>query len=279
MNRTILVSAVVLAAGIAAAALVLRASEPAPLATNRPAAAQSEFDPGAGTDERLAALEAALAEERRARQLLEDELLVLFAEVDALREGEPGQLPTAGAVEMTQSEDGATVVLRQSRLRDSAETRSDALVDAGFSAERAAWILKREDELRVEAMQARFEAQRSGDMQAMFNSRTSSSDQLRAELGDAEYEQYLEAYGRPTAVTVGNVLESSPGAQAGLQRGDEILRYDGQRVFSYTDINEQQLQGAVGENVVVDIRRDGIPMQIVLPRGPIGIEAGRRWGR
>jgi hypothetical protein len=36
------------------------------------------------------------------------------------------------------------------------------------------------------------------------------------------------------------------------------------------------MEGEPGENVVVNITRDGIPMQIVLPRGPLGINIGRR---
>ena len=32
-------------------------------------------------------------------------------------------------------------------------------------------------------------------------------------------------------------------------------------------------------NVVVDVMRDGSPMQIVVPRGPIGVEIGRFRGR
>jgi hypothetical protein len=38
--------------------------------------------------------------------------------------------------------------------------------------------------------------------------------------------------------------------------------------------------GGDGEGtVVVDVLRDGAPMQIVLPRGPIGVEIGRGRGR
>jgi hypothetical protein len=41
-----------------------------------------------------------------------------------------------------------------------------------------------------------------------------------------------------------------------------------------------QLTMAGGEgNVVIDVVRDGSPMQIVVPRGPIGVEIGRFRGR
>lgn len=280
MNRMTLVIGISLAAGFAAAAIVLRSSKPEPLET--PAVTGEDyFDQDAGTAERLAALEAAVAEERRARQLLEEELLVLYEEIDGLREGRRSEERVASAGDADDEAEDTRAEFRQRRARfqTSAEARTEALVEAGFSPDRAEWIRQREDELRVEAMQARFEAQRAGDPQAMFRAGSDSAAQLRAELGDAEYEQYLEAYDRPTSVRVGTVLESSPGQQAGLQRGDEIVRYDGQRVFSYSDINARQLAGEPGESVVVDILRDGVPMQVVMPRGPIGIEARRRWER
>jgi len=102
---------------------------------------------------------------------------------------------------------------------------------------------------------------------------------LRQELGDYEYERYLVANNRPTSVGVGTVLESSPGQVAGLQPGDQIVSYDGQRVFSTVDLNQQTMQGVPGESVVVDFLRDGVPMQVVVPRGPIGISTRGGRGR
>jgi S1-C subfamily serine protease len=64
-----------------------------------------------------------------------------------------------------------------------------------------------------------------------------------------------------------------------LQPGDEIVRYDGTRVFNISDLNRQTMLGEPGESVVVDITRDGMPMQVVMPRGPIGVSTGRFPGR
>jgi hypothetical protein len=269
-----------LVAGFAAGAVLLRTGQPEALPSLSVDDGR-ESAPAAGADARIAALEAAVAQERSARQLLEEELLVLFAELDELRDGNalPANQSASVVVDVPAPESGPESFRERRESRNSIEARTDALVEVGFSADRAAWILQREDQLRVEAMQARFDAQRSGDMQAMSSANTGAEAILRSELGDADYEQYLEAYDRPTSVRVGNVLESSPGHNAGLQRGDEIVRYDGQRVFSFSDLNNQQLQGNAGENVVVDILREGAPMQVVMPRGPIGIEARRSWRR
>lgn len=280
MRKIYIAIAISLAAGFAAGAFVLRTESPQPSAGSG-IGAGDYFDQTAATEQRIRALEAAVAEERNARQLLEEELLALFAEIEELREAPQAQQSAERLAETAPREAmSRTESLRQRRdVAASEEGRVAALVDAGFAPDRADWILRREDELRLEAMQARFEAQRTGDMQALFAARNSNESALRVELGDADYERYLDAYGRPTAVSVGSVLESSPGQRAGLQVGDQIVSYDGQRVFSYTDINNQQLQGEVGESVVVDILRDGMSMQLVMPRGPIGIQAGRFRGR
>jgi len=87
---------------------------------------------------------------------------------------------------------------------------------------------------------------------------------------------YLQANNRPTSVGINSVMPLSPAQAAGLQAGDRIVRYDGQRVFNVFDVNAQTRQGTSGQSVLVDIERDGSPMQIVLPRGPLGIRASRR---
>jgi S1-C subfamily serine protease len=102
---------------------------------------------------------------------------------------------------------------------------------------------------------------------------------LRAEIGDAEYEQYRQANGWPTVVEVAAILESSPAQQAGLQAGDQIVSYNGTRVFDIGELNRFTMGSDPGGTVVVDIVRDGIPMQVVLPSGPIGVTVGGRRGR
>lgn len=275
MKAVSLVLGVVLAVGLAAAAYMANEPHPAVVEAVDPV---DYFDQSAAIEDRILALEQAVAEERNARQLLEDELQALYAEIDAL-----GGQPESG----DESDDEAVAAEQEVRnrferarsLRSSAEGRVEALVAAGLAQDRAEWIVKRESELQLEAMQARFDARRTGEPPDRFDPAVNPSSALRAEIGDLEYEQYLEAYNRPTAVAVGSVLESSPGHVAGLQAGDQILSYDGQRVFNTFELNQQTMQGDPGESVVVDIMRDGAPMQVVLPRGPIGITAQSGRGR
>ena len=97
---------------------------------------------------------------------------------------------------------------------------------------------------------------------------------LRNELGDEDYERFLIARGVPASVNIVGVLASSPAERAGLQRGDEVFSYDGKRVFNVQELNELTLVATSGEPVVLDVRRNGQNLRVVVPRGPIGIRGG-----
>ena len=234
-----------------------------------------EFDASLAIDDRIAALEQAVSDERQARQLLQEEVFYLTSELELMsdtpvspvRDGESEALVAADSEESRRAE---------SRRRNSREGRIERLVDAGFLPGQADWIMQREQELQMEALQARFDAEKSGEPLDWMGNRNSASDKLREELGDADYERYLEANNRSTNVAVSSVIESSPAQVAGLQPGDEIYRYDGQRVFSMTDLTRQTMAGEPGQNVAVDVMRNGNLIQVVMPRGPVGITGGRR---
>jgi hypothetical protein len=268
-----------LAAAVGAAALVLNNSGPDSSATDG-TATRSEFDSSAATEQRILALEAAVSGERQARQLLEDELLVLFAELERLETDREEQRGADEEIREARGDVDSEAIVRRQQFRDErqASGRRDALIKAGISPDRADYILRRESEMRYEQMQAVYQARNSGEPLDPLNRNFNADAMLRDEIGDAEYEQYLEANNRSTSVGISNVMASSPGEQAGLQAGDEIVRYDGQRVFSTSELMQHTMASGDG-NVVIDVMRDGSQMQIVLPRGPIGVEIGRFRGR
>ena len=244
-------------------------------------------EPGVATfsstaiDDRLFALEAAVSEERQARQLLEDELLALYAEIERLEANQSYAASDAGngdsdesdADQVENSTEAVQVTAgRGSRGDDSAEDRRAAMIQAGMSPERADLVLRRESEMRFEMMQAFYEARSSGENFDRFSMNPDAL--LREEIGDSDYEKYLLANNRSTSVGVANVMASSPAERAGLKAGDEIVGYDGERIFSTTELMQRTMAGGDGD-VVVDVVRDGSSMQIVLPRVPIGVETGR----
>lgn len=260
-----------LLAGFAAAALMLNEADP--IAVEVPG-----FDSGAAIDDRLKALEDAVSAERQARQLLEEELFILYEQLESLEGAQPANIPG----QITAESNAAVVERAEIRARrrgdrgNDTDQRRTALLAAGFSPSRADWIIQRESELRMEAMQSRYEAMRSGEPMNMGYEFANPDSALRNEIGDAQYETYLQASGRSTAVGVGTVFDSSPAQTAGLLAGDEITHYDGARIFNTFDLTRQTMEGDAGESVVVNITRDGIPMQVVIPRGPLGINSSRR---
>ena len=269
--KTLLAVAVSLAVGFAAAGWIDR--EPPATGAAAPMAEPLVFDHSLPLEVRIRALEQAVSDERYARQLLQEEVLFLTDRLEDVAAGGSG-LPEQGipAEAVARSEEGSP-----DRRSGRSEDRAGQLQQAGFSPGEAEWIARRESELTMAALQARFDAGRSGDAEAWWQSRGEIGETLRAELGEAGYERYLEANGRSTSVIVGSVIESSPAERAGLMPGDRITRYGGERIFSMTDLTRQAMEGAPGQQVVVDIVRDGMPMQVVIPRGPLGISAGRRF--
>jgi hypothetical protein len=240
-----------------------------------PGDAVDSFDQDLPVEQRIAALERAVSDERQARQLLQEEVFYLTSELEILADLRIPPRADESPVE-SQGDESRDSRREEIRRRNSREGRVERLVAAGFLPSQADWILQREQELQMEALQERFDAERSGEPIDWMANRNQSGDALREELGEADYERYLDANNRSTNVSVSSVIESSPAQVAGLQPGDEIFRYDGQRVFSMTDLTRQTMVGEPGQNVVVDVMRNGNLVQVVMPRGPVGITGGRR---
>lgn len=170
-------------------------------------------------------------------------------------------------------------------IRRFEDRRLESLMDSGFSEDAARHVLERESEAEFKAMQLAWEAQREGTPPDQLAASSDPQALLRADLGDADYERFLAAQGQPTSIQITRVLNGSPGSEAGLQPGDQIVSYDGERVFNVTDMRELTLRGAAGEDVVIEIDRDGVRMQLSVPRGPVGITGSganfrrvNRWG-
>ena len=232
---------------------------------------------------RIATLEIQLLEERIEREQLQDTLDNLLVDQwmnlgqtlepeisprQARRDDNENQSPA-----QRQEEFRARAEQRQANLQ---ARRTQRLEEAGFPPEQAAWILQREEEMRLENLNAQWERRRQAFLEDDGNMQRNP---LRDEMGDADYERYLEATGRPTNVYVSNLVDNSQAKSAGFQTGDEIVRYNGQRVFNFNELNMVNVQGELGEPVIVDIVRDGVPMQLTVERGPLGIVGGRRRGR
>ncbi len=269
----------ILASGLAGGYLVgaLTAAPPPEDAPAEQARQAVYFDESLPVAERLQALERTVAAERDARQVLEEQILLLLEEIDRIGANRPATLP--GDVPEGIGERERVAAQREARrasaiIQRAGDTRDEqlgSLMAAGFSPSQAAEIIDRSSELQWEAMRARFEAQNEGRPFNWAGLDTNPNWRLRQELGDADYERYLRAIGQPTTVVVQSVMESSPASRIGLQPGDQVLAYNGTRVFDPGELRGLTGSGAVGGSVVVEILRDGNRMQLAVPSGPMGV--------
>jgi len=242
-------------------------------------------DASAAVLARIDALEASLNRETLRRAALENELAAVRGDLARLH-GEDPAAPTGSAAPDPFAESALDArfeetqeppIMRRRMRADGSEGLRDRLIEAGFSPARAEWLDQRTAELRMQALQAQYDAAREG-VPLNLRAARAGQDTLRDELSVVEYEQYLQAMGRPTSVRVGSVLASSPAEQVGLMSGDEVVSYAGQRVYDMSELNALILEGQPGAPVTVDVLRDGQPIQVILPRGPLGI-TGRGFGR
>ena len=284
MLRTVLFVILGVSAGFAFATFLGSGGEPIPAlsADHRDAwQVSGAVDDVRPLAQRLSQLEVSLAQEVSRREALQAELVALTGQMAALavvdeqsheqddRDREPGanfdreaiQERIAGRFGNRGSNDPDQRVIR--------------LLEAGFSPDQAQRITERESELPLEALNAQYDAAREGEPFDPRNNRFDPQEQLRQELGDPSYERYLEATGQSTSIGVQQVMAGSAGQAAGLQTGDELIAYGGERVFDTGDLNQLILDGTPGETVVIDVLRDGQQIQVYVPRGPIGITGGR----
>ncbi len=94
---------------------------------------------------------------------------------------------------------------------------------------------------------------------------------IRDSLDDADFDRYLYATGQPNRIVVGSVIETSAADRAGFQRGDIVLSYDGQRIWNGQELTQLRSEGQSGAPTSVEVLRDGVPMTLTIPRGPMGI--------
>ncbi len=271
MTKVLMAVAVSLVAGFAVGAWVATDEADAPLESA--GSVTRTVDSAAPLEERLLSLEQLFAEEREARLALQEQLDALVTEIERIDSAGPRLYAEreARAQEARTQRSRPAQRDRRAMMQDYEERRLSAFVDAGFSDDEARRVLELESRAQYQALAEAHEAQRSGQTPDFFNMANGPQAILRAELGDVGYERYLEAQGQPTAVVVNQVLQGSPGSRAGLQPGDEIVSYNGERIFSVNELRQLTMQGTPGEDVVVEVDRDGVRMQLSLQRGPVGI--------
>ena len=196
MHKMTAVVAVCLIAGFAVGAW---------LVADRPASGPAESalvstgDVVTAQEERLLSLEQLIAEEREARL----ELAVLVQDlIDDIERNDLAE--SSGAAERSaengRREESRVGSLRRSRdfasmVRNFEDRRLQGLMAGGFSEDEARRVLQRESEAEYKAMQLAWEAQRDGAPLDQLAALNDPQALLRADLGDTDYERFLEAQG------------------------------------------------------------------------------------
>lgn len=235
---------------------------PAPTPESRPGSGVQE--PGSLSAE-VAALRAALNEEREARRALAGEVQGLREELEQLAVIPPVDEPPP-------EEEPPRPHPHEARLLFD----EPGLLAQGVPAEVATRLRKRFDESRMDELYLRDEAARDGWLRTP-RYREELRDLrvgLREEIGDEDYDLMLYATGQNNRVVVREVLQGSPALRAGFRAGDIVYSYDGRRIFDRSELMTATTEGKAGATVAIDLLRDGELQRVYLPQGPIGISMG-----
>jgi len=156
-----------------------------------------------------------------------------------------------------------------------------SLIAAGIDSQLASWIQQQLDKIGMDKLYLKNTALREGWMNTKRYRKSLRElkgrfDALRGEIGDDNFDRLLYAAGRHNRVFVSSTMSGSPAEQFGLNSGDSILSYDGKRIFSRAELQRLASKGDTASMISVEVIRDGSPMNLYLPGGPLGIRMTSR---
>jgi len=224
---------------------------------------------------RIATLTRELDHERGLRGALELELSMLRDEVGTVPASKT--LPATASAPSTGG-DASSAGTTETEKTPSANSKRDEwfdvrkLTDLGLDDRRAEWLRERFESLQMDELYLRDQATREDWVNKPRYSREIRAlrGEVRAAIGDEDYDSLLYASGRHNRVLLSNVLQNSPAAAAGIQAGDILLRYDDHTIFDVRDLLAETASGEFGETASIEIERGGERMRFFVARGPLG---------
>jgi hypothetical protein len=243
------------------------------VAASRPLAGKEE----APSQRDLDALRRTLEEERLARLALTERVERMQTQLEGMQptrqasrfEGDAGRASEASeqSFEATSNEDGTNPQAMARFYFDPGK-----LMGVGIHAAEADRLSESYDEMLMERLELRHLSERGEiDEEELSTEETKIRDHYRTELGDEAYDFMLYAGSEPNRVGVANVMHASPAQVAGLQPGDVILSYAGERLFAPSDLVRATLEVEPGGTVPVVVLRGGEEHQFSVPTGPLGV--------
>ncbi|MBW2271008.1 MAG: PDZ domain-containing protein [Deltaproteobacteria bacterium] len=240
----------------------------------------------------IAELEVALEEEKSARidlsgevARLREELVIWegllegFAPDDEARDATLAEvdLEAAAAEAKAKAERGAGAPAQSSagegKLPPWFDT--DQLLAGGMSERDAERLKLRWEKYQMDLLYLSDQLKRAGGSTSAEHrrGRQELSRELQEDLSDDEYDCLLAASGQPNRVRVQEILSQSPGYEAGLQKGDFILSYNGMPVFRPGDLKNAITASRSEDLVPIEVRSaSGQYDRFHIRAGPIGIQ-------
>ncbi|VAW93230.1 hypothetical protein MNBD_GAMMA20-252 [hydrothermal vent metagenome] len=153
----------------------------------------------------------------------------------------------------------------------------DVLSNAGIEQKSVKQIIEQIGKNKMDLLSLRDLATREGwlDTPKYIDARAIFADpysELRTELGDRVYDRYLYAIGKDNRIRIGEVYQNSQAEALGFMRGDMIIKYGPEYIFTMTDLIQATSGGDAEEPMLVEFQRDGMHMYETVQRGPLGIE-------
>lgn len=276
MNKTLLLSSTMITAGIALGmgVQVFLRDDPSPASTHIVAAT---------TPNPVAAEIATVVDLPNASETLQKEIAARqqLSQTVARLEKEIRELKTQVS-SLSASQSPATSTTEAAAVKPEATHTNepvfddDALRTAGLSMAMVKQTRERFEQLEMDRLFLRDRAVREGWMGTVrYSNEVEKLEERRQDinnsLGDDGYDAYLYATNQSNRVIIREMLQGSPGKEAGLLPGDMVLRYGRKRIFSPGDLQKATTGGQTGESIAVEILRNNQSMTIYVPRGPLGV--------
>ena len=155
----------------------------------------------------------------------------------------------------------------------------DNLIKGGIDPSLAEDIVRRKNgiELKRLALQDRATRDDYLNTQRYYDELSEINKQdvtLREELGDQQYDEYLFTSKQNNRIRIASVMLGSAAEQAGIKKGDVVLSYNDNRMFTWQELKDATSEGQLGEYVSISIYRNGEIYSFSVPRGPLGTQLG-----
>jgi len=153
------------------------------------------------------------------------------------------------------------------------------LIRGGIDSTIAEDIVRRKNSIELKRLELQDRAKRDNylNSQRYFDELDDINKQdinLREELGDERYDEYLYTSKQNNRIRITSVMLGSAAEQSGVLKGDVILSYDNKQMFSWQELKDATTEGQLGEFVSISIVRNGEVYSFTVPRGPLGTQLG-----